>query len=292
MQRLTGPEMLHYWRLHDQRWGNIDYSRDPEGLTNICTPGQPIWLGRYYARFQRLVYERLLTLVPYPSPGMRALDVGCGAARWCDLLARRGYGVTGIDIQPTLIAENRRRFPDIEFVEAPLQEFARRERFDLVSSVTVLQHLPFDEQARGVTRLRDLTALGGHAVVLENIRHQAPDRFARTVTDWKSLFENMGFRTVALQPYNYSLALGVCGRLRALVSAGAGEQRAGLRVESVVAARQDGEGSESLPHELLRLSHRTLLRLAVVVDTRAEPLLIGRRTPFAPTNCGFLFQAV
>lgn len=292
MQRLTWPEMLDYWRLHDQRWGDIDYGLDPEGLINVCAPGQPIWLGKYYARFQRLVFGRLLAMTTDPAPGMRALDVGCGAARWCALLAGRGYRVTGIDIQPTLIADNRRRFREIEFVEVSLQEFAHEERFDLVSSVTVLQHLPFDEQARGVSRLRDLMVPGGYAIVLENVRHQAPERFSRSVAGWTSMFENAGFRTVALVPYNYSLALRVCGRLRSLFTADKGDKRARLHVESVVVARQDGESSASPLRQLLEHGHRTLLRLAVGVDTRAEPLLIGRRTPFAPANCGFLFQAV
>jgi SAM-dependent methyltransferase len=233
-----------------------------------------------------------LSLIPHAATGMRALDVGCGAARWCVLLARRGYVVTGIDIQPTLIAENRRRFPEIEFFEVPLQEFTDEKPFDLVSCVTVLQHVPFDEQAQAVARLRELTASGGCALVLENVRHQAADHFSRTVSGWKSTFENAGFRTLALEPYNYSLALRLSGRLRSLFPAAGGDEGSGSRVDSVVAARPDRQGAESGLRGLLRLSHRTLLRLAVAVDTRVEPLLLERRTPFSPTNYGFLFQAV
>ena len=290
--RLTWPQMLDYWRLHDRRFGDIDYSRDPEGLTNICAPGQPFWLGRYYARFQRVIYERLLSRIPHPPPGTRALDVGCGAGRWCVLLARRGYRVTGIDIQPTLIAENRRRLPEIEFFEVPLQDFAYDERFDLVSSVTVLQHLPFDEQPRAIARLRDLMAPGGHAVVLENVRDQAPERFSRSVSGWRSLFEETDFRIVALQPYNYSPALRLIGRARALFPTAVRHDSTELRVESIVAAQRDGHRSESPRRASLQLTHRALLRLAVAVDTLVEPVLIGGRTPFAPTNCGFLFQAL
>jgi SAM-dependent methyltransferase len=282
--------MLEYWRLHDRRFGDIDYSRDPEGLVNVCAAGQPLWLGRYYARFQQIVYERLLRPLRDPESGMRALDVGCGAARWCTLLAERGYDVTGIDIQPTLIAENRRRFPDMAFFDVPVQEFTDEERFHLVSCVTVLQHLPFEEQPRTVARLRDLTVPGGHAVVLENVRHQSPDHFSRDIAGWKSMFENAGFRTLALEAYNYSLALRAAGRVRSLFPASGGGDT-GSRVESVVAARPDRE-RESGVRGLLRSGHRALLRGAVALDTRLEPLLVARRTPFAPTNCGFLFQAV
>lgn len=292
MQRLTWPEMLEYWRLHDERWGNIDYDRDPDGLSNICAAGQPIWLGSYYARFQRLVYEKLLALLPQPTPDTRALDVGCGAGRWCVLLAGRGYTVTGIDIQPTLIRENRRRFPHIEFVEVPLQEFTHEEPFDLVSCVTVLQHLPFEEQLRGVARLRELTASGGHALVLENIRHQAPDHFSRGLAEWRSMFESNGFRLLAGEPYNYSPALRLSAHLRGLVSASGASGSREVAVASVVTPRDPGKRHDPPLRALLRLGHRTLLRLAVALDTRVEPHLIGRRTRLEPTNCGFLFQAV
>lgn len=292
MQRLTAAEMLEYWRLHDRRFGDIDYGRDPEGLSNICTPGQPIWLGRYYGRFQRLVYERLLGLTPEPEPDSRALDVGCGAARWCVLLADRGYRVTGIDLQPTLVADNRRRFPEIEFVQGLLQEFASAEPFDLVSSVTVLQHLPFTEQARAVARLRALTAPGGHAIVLENVRHQTPNHFSHTVAGWRSLFENAGFRTLTAETYNFSLALRLLGRFRAFLPASEQGAETDATVDSIVTRQRDGELRRSPFRAFLGLGHRSLLRLAVTVDSRVEPLLVGRRPLFAPTNCGFLFQAL
>jgi len=293
IQRLTAQEVLEYWRLHDRRFGDIDYGRDPDGLSNICTPGQPIWLGSYYARFQRRVYEGLLNMIARPGSAGRALDVGCGAGRWCVLLAERGYRVTGVDLQPTLIEENRRRFPEIEFAEGMLQEFTSPERFDLVSSVTVLQHLPFSEHARAVARLRDLTAAGGHAIVLENVRHQAPNHFSRTVSGWTSLFEDAGFRTLVAEPYNYSPALRLLARVRALLpAADGGGAAADVGIESVIAMQQDVDASRSPLRAVLGLCHRSLLRLAVSLDTRVEPLLIARRRSLlAPTNCGFLFQA-
>lgn len=286
--RLTWPQMREYWRLHDQRWSDIDYDRDPDGLANVCAPGQPIWLGEYYARFQRHVYEKLLSQVPAPRTGMRALDVGCGAGRWCTLLVRHGYTVTGIDIQPTLIAQNRRRYPEIEFVESPLQDFAAAERFDLVSCVTVLQHLPFDEQPRALARIRDLTAPDGHALVLENVRDQAPERFSRTIDGWKSMFDDEGFSTLAVGPYNYSPALRTVERFRHLFPTRAASAN-GLSVESVVVPRRDDARSSF--RAALRLGHRSLLRLAVAVDARIEPRLVERGSRAAPAHCGFLLRA-
>jgi len=119
---LTWEEMQRYWQIHAARCSTLDWEVDPERLANVCQPGQPHWLNEYYARSQRLVFERLLALVPPPGPGSRALDIGCGAGRWTRLLAACGYITTGIDIQSRLIELNRERFPAIEFEDEALQE--------------------------------------------------------------------------------------------------------------------------------------------------------------------------
>jgi SAM-dependent methyltransferase len=282
--------MREYWRVHDRRFGEIDYARDPDGLTNICAAGQPLWLGSYYARFQRLVYEQLLARVPEPAPGARALDVGCGAGRWCRLLDECGYDVTGIDIQPSLIEENRRRLPGCRFLDVALQDFVDDQRFDLVSCVTVLQHLPFEEQQAAVARLRDLTKRDGHAIVLENVRFQAPDHFSRSVTGWRELFEEAGFETRSLRTYNFSPALRLCERARGIFASSRDGQGPKVGVEGVVAPNREPAEPGSVPRKILRGGHRAVLRAAVAVDTRVEPHLIGRRPRLAPTNCGYLFR--
>jgi SAM-dependent methyltransferase len=291
IRRLSPSEMREYWRIHDERFGQIDYERDPEGLTNICAPGQPLWLGSYYARFQRLVYEQLLSRVADPTPGARALDVGCGAGRWCRLLDDRGYDVTGIDIQSSLIAENRRRLPGCRFLDVALEEFVDGQGFDLVSCVTVLQHLPFEQQEAAVGRLRALTKPDSHAIVLENVRFQAPAHFSRSVAGWRELFEAAGFETCSLRTYNFSPALRFCERARGIFASSRDRQQREVGVEDVVAPDREATGPDSVPRQILRGGHRTVLRAAVAIDNRVEPLLIGRRPPLAPTNCGYLFRA-
>jgi SAM-dependent methyltransferase len=290
-RRLSSAEMREYWRVHDRRFGEIDYARDPDGLTNICAAGQPLWLGSYYARFQRLVYEQLLAGVAGARVGSRALDVGCGAGRWCRLLADRGYDVTGIDIQPRLIEQNRRRLPACRFLEVALQDFVDEDGFDLVSCVTVIQHLPFEEQQSAVARLRELTKPAGHAIVLENVRFQAPDHFSRSVTDWRELFEGAGFETRSLRTYNFSPALRLCDRARGLLPAPREDRSRDVVVEDVVAPDRGETEPSSLTRRLLRGAHGAALRVAVALDARIEPHLIGRRPPLAPTNCGYLFRA-
>lgn len=43
------------------------------------------------------------------APGRRFTDVGCGAGLLCQLMARRGYRVTGVDVSPVMIEAARLR---------------------------------------------------------------------------------------------------------------------------------------------------------------------------------------
>jgi len=49
------------------------------------------------------------------APGARVIDMGCGSGAFTELLAARGYTVSGIDIAPKLIALAQAKFPGIEF---------------------------------------------------------------------------------------------------------------------------------------------------------------------------------
>ncbi|MHB1535022.1 MAG: class I SAM-dependent methyltransferase [Acidimicrobiales bacterium] len=60
------------------------------------------------------------------------LDAGCGTGRVAIELARRGIEVLGVDANPSMIAEARRRAPQLRWVEADLVGLDLGERFDAV----------------------------------------------------------------------------------------------------------------------------------------------------------------
>jgi 2-polyprenyl-3-methyl-5-hydroxy-6-metoxy-1,4-benzoquinol methylase len=283
--------MLEYWQEHTRRFGNLDYERDPDGLANVCGPGQPLWLSEYLARFQRQVFDELLTRLGRPRPGATALDVGTGAGRWAKVLADGGYETTGIDLQGKLIEDNRRRFPELEFHVIAVQEYETDSPLDLVSSVTVLQHIPFDEQKVVVRRLREMIKPGGHAIVLEHIVGQSPHVFSRTVAGWRAVFRDASFRCVATRRYNYSPTVRSYAAVRHRLKQPHWTKKrdAQLRPEDLVARtpRRVDVG----PSRVLGAADRALLRTAVAVDGAVEPHLITLQPHRFARDCGFLFRA-
>lgn len=72
--------------------------------------------------------DRFIGRLPH---GATILDIGCGSgepiARY---LIASGFGVTGFDSSPSLIAMCRERFPDQEWIVGDMRELALRRRFD------------------------------------------------------------------------------------------------------------------------------------------------------------------
>lgn len=284
MKRMRWHELRTYWETHSEVVREIDFGDDPDGLGVVCNVGQPRWYNEHYARLQRVVYVDLLRYVGPSSPGARALDIGCGAGRWCRLLEKRGYQVTGIDLQSSLLERNRERMPNVEFVVGAIQNFHHSPTFDLLSSVTVLQHLPEAEQQEALESLRRLATDGAWFVALENVRDQAPHVFARTVEEWVESFARAQFKVIRVRRYDYQLAI----RLQDSVWRGMRRPVMAIRGSSPTV---EGRHAELNVQAIDRVK-QAAKRAAITMDAALEPVLERLSPASGSVHCGFLFQAV
>jgi SAM-dependent methyltransferase len=72
--------------------------------------------------------------------GMRVLDVGCGAGRFCALAAERGARVSGLDGAPAMIAIAGRTAPQADLCVGPLDRLPWPEAtFDAVTGFNSIQ---------------------------------------------------------------------------------------------------------------------------------------------------------
>jgi SAM-dependent methyltransferase len=162
---LSASPALLYWEERARR-----FASEGAGLAAVCSYGMPVFYNHLIDVSQRLALRRWLRV----PPGTRVLDVGCGVGRWSRRLASRGAQVTGIDLSPTMIAEARRRARgqrtrgQCRFLVQDLQALAAGEKFDVVLSVTVLQHILDPAALRAaLQRMVDTLADGGVLILLE-----------------------------------------------------------------------------------------------------------------------------
>lgn len=233
---------------------------DADLLAAVCYAGAPRWLNRHAARAQRRAFHSLL---PGDVRGRSALDVGCGTGRWSRLLHERGARVTGVDISPEVVAENRRRLPGIEFVAGDFVDVDVRE-VDLAVSVTVLQHLAPSAQEDAIAKLGRLVRPGGHALVLENVRDRAAHVFARAPGDWEAAFARAGFELVRRRAYGYDLPLRAFACLRRRAPSAPDPERAVARF---------GSSRRRIAHALV---FAPLVALSALVEPAARALLPDR----------------
>lgn len=129
----------------------------------------------YAARFAALIAEgkdvegeaRVAdTLVPR---GARILDAGSGMGRIGAALQARGHDVVAVEKDPALVAESRRRYPDLPVIESDLLALADDivdPGFDLVVLVgNVIVLLAPETEQRLLGTLRNLLAPGGRILV-------------------------------------------------------------------------------------------------------------------------------
>jgi SAM-dependent methyltransferase len=95
--------------------------------------------------------------------GGATADIGCGSGREVAWLKARGCSASGFDASEGLLAEARRRYPNLTFTHAELPELfgLAAASFDNVLCETVIMHLDALLIAPSVRRMLELVKPGG-----------------------------------------------------------------------------------------------------------------------------------
>ena len=111
------------------------------------------------------LFEQLGDLHPRSS-----LDFGCGVGRILVALAGRCGEVTGVDVSPAMLAECGKVCEERGIRNARLTDRLPDERFDLVHSTIVLQHLRRDDGYRMIGELASRVTDGGTGALHVSLR--------------------------------------------------------------------------------------------------------------------------
>ncbi|QNQ08783.1 bifunctional 2-polyprenyl-6-hydroxyphenol methylase/3-demethylubiquinol 3-O-methyltransferase UbiG [Sphingomonas alpina] len=171
-------EAAHFGAMAAEWW-------DPKGSSAMLHKLNPVRLG--YLREQVNRHWQIDEASFTPLAGKRALDVGCGAGLLCEPLARLGAAVTGLDAAPENIAAAAAHAAlsglAIDY-RAGSVESLQGERFDLVTSLEVIEHV--SDPAGFVAGLARALAPGGLLIL------STPNRTALSRLAMITVAEGMG----------------------------------------------------------------------------------------------------
>jgi FkbM family methyltransferase len=124
---------------------------------------------RHYLKLIKARGETIRRVVMRLKPALQlatALDAGCGVGFFTQTLEECGLAARGFDGREENIKEARRRFPEMSFQRADIEnpDVAKLGRFDLVLCFGLLYHLE-----NPMLAIRHLRALSGKGLLLESM---------------------------------------------------------------------------------------------------------------------------
>jgi len=199
--------MKAHWIQHE-RTHPVNRDKDPLGLNNACIPDAPAWLNEYHDEIQTKILSRLIGEIYFQNKLLTVLDIGCGSGRWVMRLKNLKLQVTGIDIQKSIIEQNKKLISEVRWFSGDFRECKYDgELFDLITSVTVLQHIPTIEIPHAILTLRENLKKGGHLIALENISFRSETCHGYEISLWEYYFRLAGFKVRKTVPYDSGLFL-------------------------------------------------------------------------------------
>jgi len=247
-EKYSSEKMAEYYRRIHRAWVDSDPN---ESLAPVTFPDQPRWVN-YFTNFaHQLGVEKAIAFLRSDLGTLRGrsvLDLGCGRGRWTKKYASLGCRVTGVDISPDAVGLLAREMPEHSFLCQDISKLVvPGESFDIVNSVTVLQHLPEDLQHEAMKRAASALKKGGHLVLLENIvEFDSPIVFPHRPEEWAGMAEASGLQLCGSWGSNYEVLFRtVTPRVKKLL--GRGKPKNGNVVGAGAATKNESSGRRLKP---------------------------------------------
>jgi SAM-dependent methyltransferase len=194
-KKLSPDEMAAYYKQVHRY--SLAQSPDDE-LDPVMRPGGTRWANRFRDYAHRLGMKKAFAYLEsqWGSLSNRSvLDLGCGRGRWVREYSSRGAQVTGVDISPEAIELIAKEIPQHRFL---CQDIARltvpASTFDVVNSVTVLQHLPEKAQRTLLPLIEKSLKPGGYLVLLENLVDYSVHVYSHPMSEWVDMVRATGLK--------------------------------------------------------------------------------------------------
>ncbi|MCI0707109.1 MAG: class I SAM-dependent methyltransferase [Ignavibacteriae bacterium] len=199
MAKLTEQEYQSYWL-------NV-HNKTPGDLEAVCFPHKPPYFNKFFDRTQRYAIQQFVEREQLPLHGKALLDVGCGRGRWLNFFHERyGTHVSGVDLSSEAISVCKSRGFNAFCADITKLPF-ENEEFDIVTSVTVLLHLPYPQKEAAVAEIVRVLKQNGTVILLENTWNDpAPHVYSLSLAQWEELLNRYRLRMIHKSAHCFNVA--------------------------------------------------------------------------------------
>ncbi len=181
-----------YWAELARSYGESDSA----AFAPVLHPCAPRWFNVAIDRLQTRAWRRALGCCEtHGTPAV--LDVGCGTGRWTRRFSERGLAPVGIDRTADMIRIARWKNAASPLFVAEVQNLPfDKESFDIVSAVTVIQHIAYSQQNRALKEIVRVLRPNGHLLLIELIKGTGPHIMPHAPQGWIDMVCPLGCRLV------------------------------------------------------------------------------------------------
>ncbi len=270
-----------FWKNHDHVLrNNPDYENIT--LSHDLYRGMPSWFNAFFSFSQQQAFFRLYNKCKI-SLGQKALDLGCGTGRWSDLLLQRGLLPIGVDIGLSALQYASKQLKGGNFVNVVIPNLCfAPEVFDLVVSVTVLQHIPYDKQLPALQAIQRTLKTSGLFLVCETIdvKDPSPYIFGNCFEDWISLFQRAGFTVLSKQGCEFLPIIKIFRIIRAMTHKIRGKSFSNIDVSKVANILESNPLLANIVHFLVIFAYPLEFFLALFLPYKSANkvfFLLGKK---------------
>lgn len=180
MKKLSDKESIKYWQ---------DIHRNTKlDLKAVCFPNKSVWFNLLFDKIEKYAIKKSLKYLDIPFSNKNLLDIGSGRGRWLEFYSIFDANVTGLDL--SLDAVNFCHQKGYDTIAGNIEKLSfQNNTFDIINSVTTLQHLSYKKQKRAVNEIQRVLKNQGYVILLENTWNDpSPHVWGRSVNEWRSLF--------------------------------------------------------------------------------------------------------
>ena len=193
-------DMREYWEMRAKKGADI--------YEMVCAYGAPHQFNEIMDKIQNSCLSTLLNQISDIS-GKKVLEIGCGVGRWAYFMVEKKKArYIGVDISPRMIEIATREVPKGNFyvIDGEKLDFPDN-YFDLVFSVTVLHHIPYDKKEKMISEICRVTKKGGYIIILEDISFKKPKQtfnmFPLLPNEWIASFNKHKCKCIKIVKHKF-----------------------------------------------------------------------------------------